>query len=203
MQELKAPRDANGEVCGGLNQYVGSWALQNGFSVELHTSEFELLDLSWRELRREELIVRIKRVKDSSRVVPALGDEGTRLRLDAFLEFLELGGDLRVHPYLSSALIDSLLARAPLLASVAYSTLYGIGRTRSTGLRESVPDDVQGTVCTHAVVVVGTTANDEYLISDPYRSVEPLAIAKEQFVAALAAAQYCCESALLVLEPER
>ena len=201
MQEVNAPRDADGEVCGGLNQYVGTWCLKNGFSVQIHTSDFELLDLAWEGLSREDQIKKIRSVIKSARIVPALGEKETLRHLHAYIEFLEMGGDLRIYPYLSSALIDSLLARAPLIASVSYSTLYGVGRTKSTGIRTSVLDDIEGTICTHAVVVVGIQNNQEYLVADPYRSTQPISISKEQCVAALAAAQFCCESAVLSVQP--
>lgn len=202
IHDLNAPRDSHGEICGGLNQYVGSWCLSHGLSVTFYTSDFELLDLTWAELSRENQIERIERIRKSLRVVTALGAEGTLLHLNAFLEFLQLGGELYITPYISSSLIDSLLMRAPILASVSYSTLYGIGRTRSTGLRESVLDDMLGTVCTHAVVVVGINSDGDYLIADPYRSAQPISVLKERFVAALAAAQFCCESAILFIEPK-
>jgi hypothetical protein len=59
---------------------------------------------------------------------------------------------------------------------------------------------IQVTVCTHAVVIVGIESNGEYLIADPYRSAQPLTVPRERLVAALAAAQFCCESAILVIE---
>jgi hypothetical protein len=69
-----------------------------------------------------------------------------------------------------------------------------VGRTRATGVRQSIPDDMQGTTCTHAAVIYGRNERGEYLIADPYIPTGYHVASRDAVVAAIAAASFACES---------
>lgn len=198
IPEIKAFRDNKGEVCGMLTPWVCSWALRNGFSVEMHCSDSELLDLSWASLDSKAKIERMKLARET-RTLAALNQETVRTYFDSYIEFIELGGKLAITPYISSELLDNVLVRGPILATFAYSALYGVGRTKSVGLRASVPDDLSGTTCTHAAVIYGRNDKGDYLIADPYRSTQFHVAPRDAMIAAIAAASYSCESHIALI----
>jgi hypothetical protein len=200
MPEITAFRDQNGDVCGTLTPWICSWALENGFAVELYCSDSELLDLSWASLDSKDMIERMRLARET-RTLASLNQASVHKYFDSYIEFIERGGLLSISPYISSELIDNLLSRAPILATFAYSALYGIGRTRSVGLRESVPDDLKGTTTTHAAVIFGRTEGGDYRIADPYIPARFHVAPRDAVVAAIAAASYLCESQIALVYP--
>jgi hypothetical protein len=198
MPEITAFRDEGGQVCGTLTTWMCSWALRNGFGVELHCSDSELLDLSWATLEPEIQVERMKLAREV-RTMTALTKDVIHKYFDSYIEFIQLGGELKIAPYISSVLIESLLNRGPVICTFAYSTLYGVGRRTNTALRESIPDDLNGTTCTHAAVIYGINQHGEFLIADPYLESRFTTAPREAVVAAIAAASYACESHIALL----
>jgi hypothetical protein len=198
IPEIATFKDDKGEICGTLTTWVCSWALRHGFGVEMYCSDSELLDLSWASLDSKATIERMKLARET-RTLAALNQETIHKYFDSYIEFLELGGKLTITPFISSELIDELLARGPILATFAYSTLYGVGRTKTVGLRESVPDDLTGSTCTHAAVIYGRNNKGEYLVADPYRSTQFHVAPRDAVIAAIAAASYACESHIALI----
>jgi hypothetical protein len=201
LSEVNSFKDEHGQVCGGLTTWMCSAALRRNFKVELFCADSELLDLSWAKLDSQEIIERMKLAKEA-RTLQALNRATIHAYLDSYIEFIELGGKLTILPYISSALLDELLTRGPLMVTFAYSTLYGIGRTRSTGLRQSVTDDMRGTTCTHGAVIYGRNERGEYLVADPYIPSGFHVAPRDAMVAAIAAAAYACESHVALLTPK-
>jgi len=179
-----------------------SWALRYGCEVELHCSDSELLDLSWRALDTATLLQRMRLAREE-RTLKALDQPTIQRYFDSYIEFIELGGKLSITPYVSTELIDELLARGPVIVTFAYSVLYGIGRTRSVGLRESVADDLKGTTTTHAAVIYGRRESGEYLIADPYIPARFSVAPRDAVIAAIAAASYTCESCIALIVPHQ
>jgi hypothetical protein len=198
IPEIKAFRDDKGDVCGMLTPWVCSWELRNGFAAEMYCSDSELLDLSWASLDSQAQLERMKLARET-RTLAALNREMVHTYFDSYIEFVELGGKLTITPYISSELLDKLLVRGPILATFAYSALYGVGRTKTIGLRDSVPDDLRGSTCTHAAVLYGRNENGDYLIADPYRSTQFHVAPRDAVIAAIAAASYSCESHIAVI----
>jgi hypothetical protein len=196
IDEAPAIRDGEGKVCGMLTQYIGTWALKNGFDATLYVADFEVVDLSWAKLPREVLLERMRVVKDR-RSVPSLGKDGARLYLESYIEFVENGGELIITPCISTKLLNELLPKSPLVICVAYSVLYGIGRMRSTGLRESSADDLAGELTAHSIVAYGRDSQGHYLIADPWRAPGLHSVEPDTLLAAIAAAQFTCEASVL------
>lgn len=193
ITEVGSFKDGNGQVCGSLTTWMCSAMLRRNFDVELYCSDSELLDLSWASLAPKDVVERMMLAKEA-RTLKSLDRAMIRTYLDSYIEFIELGGTLTILPYISSNVLDDLLTRGPVIATFAYSALYGVGRTRATGVRQSIPDDMQGTTCTHAAVIFGRNEKGEYLIADPYIWAGFHVAPRDAVVAAIAAASFACES---------
>jgi hypothetical protein len=200
IPSITAFRDDSGDVCGTLTTWMCSWALRYGCNVELYCSDSELLDLSWGALDTPTVVERMKLAREE-RTIKALDRPTIQSYFDSYLEFIELGGKLSIAPYISTQLLDDLLSRGPVIATFAYSVLYGIGRTRSVGLRESVADDLKGATTTHAAVIYGRRESGDYLIADPYIPARFHVAPSDAVIAAIAAASYTCESCIALVVP--
>jgi hypothetical protein len=202
IPEMGSFTDENGQICGSLTTWMCSAALRRNFNVDLYCSDSELLDLSWASLDPKSLVEKMRLAKEA-RTLNSLTRALIHQYLDSYIEFIELGGKLTIVPYISGEMLDNLISRGPIVATFAYSALYGVGRTRNTGLRQSTPDDMRGTTCTHAAVVYGRNKNGEYLIADPYIPTGFHVAPRDAVIAAIAAASYTCESHVALLSSKQ
>jgi hypothetical protein len=199
MSQIPVNKNDKGEDWGTINQQLATWCLSQGFEVEVHTADFEIIDLSWAELPKEKLLERMEAAKDQ-REVPALGKEWSRIYTQSYIDFLEAGGQLNIRPYMTTDLLNNLLPNSPLLLGVCYNVLYNCGRSRDGGLRKSEPDDLNGKMTNHSIVIYGTNDNGDYLIADPYKEPGLHAIEPERMLAAMAGAQMECDNLLFQLK---
>jgi hypothetical protein len=195
MQAVPVNKNDQGEDWGSINQQLATWCLGQGFNVELHTADFQIIDLSWAQLAKAELIERMNQAKDH-RDVPALGQTWSRIYMQSYLDFLEAGGNLHISPYMTTKLLDQLLERGPILALVCYAVLYNVGRTTDIALRTSQPDDIDGKLVNHSLVIHGRDEQGNYLLADPWKEPGRQVVAPEQLLCAMTAAQMECDNLL-------
>jgi hypothetical protein len=88
-----------------------------------------------------------------------------------YVRFLEAGGQLVILPHVSSDSIYEKLRHGPVGVSVCTAPLYGHGRMSETLPGREIPDDTNGTVGTHSVVVYGNTVSGDFLLADPWRGL--------------------------------
>jgi hypothetical protein len=193
IDSVPVGKNDHGEDWGTINQQLATWCLGQGYSVELHTADFQIIDLSWAKLAKAELIERMELAKDH-RDVPALGKAWSRLYLQSYIDFVKAGGELHIWPFMTTQLIDGMLASGPLLACVCYSVLYNIGRSKNIGLRESRPDDLNGKIENHSVVIYGRDENGNYLVADPWKEPGRHIVEPEHLLCAMTAAQVECDN---------
>lgn len=145
---------------GTLAVLLGIDALERGFSATLFTYNLHLFDPSWfvagRDLHAE--LVRQREIRT---------DERATSSVDGYIEFLELGGELR-HRELTPDLIANVVRRGfPPITGLSATYLYGCRRERFDG-KVSLYDDVHGEPVGHFVVVSGVDpATGNFRISDP------------------------------------
>lgn len=193
MEQLPVNKNAKGEDWGTLNQELATWCLRQGFTVDLYTADFQIIDQSWRELPEGRLLERMHAAEGHRHIV-TLGDEVSERYLKAYEAFVEAGGRLHIEAYMSTKRIDELLPASPLVAAVTLHALHGIGHTKNTGLREFVIDDIDGHMGTHSVVIYGKNAAGQYLVADPWVKPGRFAIEPERLLAAMGAAQIECDN---------
>ena len=78
---------------------------------------------------------------------------------------------LVIVPHVSSSNIYEKLRDGPVGVSVCTAPLYGHGRMSEALPGREIPDDANGTIGTHSVVVYGNTASGDFLLADPWRGL--------------------------------
>ena len=144
---------------GTLGVMLACHALRRGYRATLLTYNLEVFDPTWfgegappveERLRAQRKAKASRKLREASR---------------AYLEFLELGGELAMQD-LSPSLLSRPLARGvPLLTGLSSTFLYRAKRETPEG----TDDDVRGIPMGHFVVLVGYDARRrEVLLADPY-----------------------------------
>lgn len=139
--------------------FLGCDALRNGFDATIYTYNLTVFDPTW-FTAGVNIAERLQKQWD---IKP---DPRLRHATEGYLEFLRLGGRLRLRD-LSPSLIHGLLRRnLPILTGLSSTFLYRM-------MREYGPDDMRDDVCGvpagHFVVVMGYNLEERtLLVADPY-----------------------------------
>jgi hypothetical protein len=145
------------EEGGTLAVLLAIHALDRGYRATLYTYNLRIFDPTWFHLPKSELTKRLRRRMQVK--------EGKKLRLasEAYLRFLEIGGEIRMED-LSPGLLRSHLDRGrPILTGLSATYLYQA--PRELGVHD---DDVRGDAQGHFVVLAGyDPENDQVLVADP------------------------------------
>ncbi|HLJ12688.1 MAG TPA: hypothetical protein VKU82_15945 [Planctomycetaceae bacterium] len=144
---------------GTLDVLLANHALARGYSACVFTYNVQMFDPTWFDGKRVDLAERLSRQlehKDSPRL---------RVATEAYLLFLERGGELRFEE-LTTALIGKYLSREiPILTGLSATYLYRSSREYGPSGR---PDDVRGKPAGHFVLLCGYDKNTrEVLVADP------------------------------------
>lgn len=187
---------------GTLAVVLGRHALERGYKATLYTFDVQLFDPTWFRQKSEkpdllsEKLQRQIAVKDSPKL---------RTATEAYLDFLKLGGQIRMQD-LTSELIRKYLNRsAPILTGLSATYLYQENRE----LPDSTPDDIRGWPSGHFVVLSGYDRKErEVLIADP---LHPNPIAEGQYYhvsidrvkCAILLGVMTFDANLLIIEPKK
>lgn len=197
----KVPQVKNekGENFGTINQQMATWCLSLGFDVALYTADIQVIDQSWRDLSKKEVIKRLEARKTGLKV-PSLGELWNDAYCQSYIDFLEADGDLSIVPFITSQLLYDLIENGPILPLVCFNTLYGTGRTSNYGEKESTPDDINGKAWNHSIVIYGNDEEGNFQIADPWKKPGRHVIEPERMVAAVATAQIECDNLVFQLK---
>lgn len=183
---------------GVLAVHLGCHALRRGYSARIATLNLQLFDPSWFDGRAVDL--RAKLVEQASHK----SKRKLRFATEAYLEFLDLGGEV-VMPDISPATLAAILAEeVPVMTGLSATWLY---RTyRETGV-QPVDDDVRGVPQGHFVVLCGWDAERRRVrVADPERanpiSREPIyEVDVDRLVAAIHLGVLTYDANVLTLRP--
>lgn len=179
------------ELSGSLAPQLAGWALGQGYQARLTTFDFLIIDLAWASIDGPALLARLKAVRGSRHVL-SLGKTLSRTYVDAYVHYLEAGGELVIRPHVSSSSIYEKLRHGPVGVSVCTAPLYGHGRMSEALPGRELPDDANGTIGTHSVVVYGNTASGDFLLADPWRG--PSQVGRDALICAMTAAEIECDA---------
>jgi hypothetical protein len=197
-QAVPVNADENGDPWGSIAQQLATWCVSRGYSVVMYTFDCQVIDMSWRTLGSQKLLDRIDAAM-AARDVPSLGATWSKLYLQSYANFVRAGGSLHIEPFVSSKLLSSLLKNGPIMTSVCFNTMYGIGRTKETGLRQISEDDVGGKIFNHSIVIHGITDEGDFIIADPWQQPGRHVVNPERLICAITAAQIECDNLLFQL----
>ncbi|MDQ3387913.1 MAG: C39 family peptidase [Gemmatimonadota bacterium] len=140
-------RDEEG---GTLAVFLGIAALRRGFRARIYSYDLRIFDPTWFDLTREALAEKLHAR------IPFLATAKTILSTQAYLTFLEKGGEL-VFDELTPTLLKNILDQNhPILAGLSATYLYRWKRERQVdGFQELIEDDVRGDPTGHFVVIAG------------------------------------------------
>jgi len=155
-------REVTPLVSGGtLAVFMGCHALQRGFEATLYTYNLDVFDPTWFADRAAGLAERLRQqaeVKDVAKLKVA-----TR----AYLDFLDLGGEIRFEELRPELIRGHLMEGMPILTGLSSTYLYGCAREVDRGGTLTY-DSVAGEPTGHFVVVHGyDAATDSVLVADP------------------------------------
>ena len=136
---------------GTLAVFLGIAGIRRGMRGRIFAYDLRIFDPTWAALDRSSL----RRRLDAR--LPHLRDLKRLRAAHAYMEFLDLGGEISVLEELTPALLKSVIDREhPLLVGLSATYLYRFSRERwDERIDRFVDDDVAGDPTGHFVVVVG------------------------------------------------
>jgi Peptidase_C39 like family len=149
------------EEGGTLGVMLGCHALKRGYRVSLYSYNLQVFDPTWRTLAPSEMIERL------AKQMAVKHQRKMKIASRAYMEFMRLGGDIRLTE-LSPKLIRRHLARnVPVIAGLSSTFLYQTPREYGP---LSEYDDVRGVPGGHFVVLCGYDMESrDVLVADPYQ----------------------------------
>jgi hypothetical protein len=184
---------------GTLDVYLANHALRRGYRATIYSYNLRIFDPTWFAPHVVDLADRLRRQLEWK------GDAWPMLhRLTAaYLEFLELGGRLRLSDFGAPVLRRYLRRGVPILCGLSSTWLYR--RAREFGA-DDVEDDVRGEPQGHFVVLCGYRPRTQsVLVADPFAG--PIAqgrhyeVALERVVGAIFLGVLTHDANLLLIEP--
>lgn len=147
---------------GTLAVVLGCHALRRGYRARIHTANLTLFDPTWFDSPAVQVAERLR-----AQAVAKPADAKRRFATRGYLDFLELGGDLRYAEMEPSLLAGPLLRDIPVLTGLSATYLYRCARETVREGR-TVYDDVAGEPTGHFVVLTGYDVLESRVwIADP------------------------------------
>jgi hypothetical protein len=148
---------------GTVAVFLACDALRKGYAATIYTYNLMVFDPTWFRRPRVDIAERLARQRELKNDV-RMGRLDTVT--DGYIEFLKLGGRLRLFD-LSRHVIRSLLRhKLPILTGLSSTYLY---RTSREFGPEDTPDDVRGFPAGHFIVLAGYDWDrHRVLVADPY-----------------------------------
>ena len=148
------------ETGGTLAVQLGCHALRRGYDVLLYTHNLDVFDPTWFSTPGIDLAERLQaqlRVKDKRKL---------HVATPSYLEFLALGGELRMQDLDRGLLRRYLKRRVPILSGLSATWLYRCAR--EVGDEETEYDDLRGVSQGHFVVLHGYQQRGQRVhVADP------------------------------------
>jgi hypothetical protein len=145
---------------GTLASWLGCHALQRGYEAKIYTFNLRVLDPTW--FRREGTPLSEKLLAQ----LEHKNDPKLRTATEAYLQFLQLGGEIGMEDLTRQLIRKYLLASVPILAGLSSTYLYQNAREYGPNCDA---DDVRGVPQGHFVVLCGYDRGAKMVrVADPY-----------------------------------
>ncbi|MBN1522622.1 MAG: peptidase-C39 like family protein [Candidatus Aureabacteria bacterium] len=149
---------------GTLAVFLACHALKRGYQAKLYTYDLKVFDPTW-------FLQKKTSVKEKLRLQLQAKKVGKIKRATkAFIEFIELGGQLFFENLTSALLRTYFQRKIPILAGLSATYLYQSAREKTLENLRNVVDDIEGSPVGHFVVLCGYDEVKKHIIvADPYR----------------------------------
>jgi hypothetical protein len=150
------------EEGGTLGVFLGCHALRRGYRVSLYSYNLQVFDPTWHALSQAELSARL------ARQMAVKPQRKLKVASKAYMEFIELGGQVRFTELSPKLLRRHLTGSVPMIAGLSSTYLYQ--SAREYGPRGEY-DDIRGMPGGHFVVLCGyDTESRDVRVADPYHT---------------------------------
>lgn len=179
---------------GTFDVFLACDALRNGFQVTIYTYNLKVFDPTW-FAAGVDIAERLRQQREAKM------DRRLRYVTEGYLEFLSLGGQLRLVD-LSHTLIHGLLRRGlPILTGLSSTYLYRVAREYGPN---DVPDDIRGVPSGHFVVIAGYNHTQRtLLVADPYGPTQEYWSNIDRVIGAILLGIVTYDSNLVIIHPRR
>ncbi len=188
------------ETGGTLAVFLACHALRRGYEARIYTYNMHVFDPTWFALGPDHLEERLLAQMEAKE------DEKLRLASRGYLNFLNLGGELRFADLTPSLLRKYLKREVPVLTGLSSTYLYRAMREFGPDCQD---DDIRGVPTGHFVVLCGYDKPDRTVsIADPLRE-NPMApghyyhIAIDRVICAILLGIVTYDANFLIIEPRR
>ncbi len=152
------------EEGGTLDVYLACHALRRGYKTTIFPYNLQIFDPTWSAIPPKEIAARLRRQLSFKKDIP-----GFEPVTNAYLEYLELGGQLKFEVMTASLIRRYLKKSTPILTGLSATYLYGDAREYDTG-SDLTYDDVRGESTGHFVVLTGYNREDRSVsLADPLK----------------------------------
>jgi hypothetical protein len=150
------------EQGGTLEVYLACHALRRGYKTTIFPYNLQIFDPTWSAIPPKEIAAKLRCQLSFKKDIP-----GFELVTNAYLEYLELGGQLKFEVMTASLIRRYLKKSIPILTGLSATYLYGDAREYDTG-SDLIYDDLRGESVGHFVVLTGYNRDDRsVLVADP------------------------------------
>jgi len=152
------------EEGGTLAVYLACHALRRGYKTTIFPYNLQIFDPTWSGIPRKEIATKLRRQLSFKKDIP-----GFELVTNAYLEYLDLGGQLKFEVMTASLIRRYLKKSIPILTGLSATYLYDEAREYDTG-SDFTYDDVRGESTGHFVVLTGYNREDRSVsVADPLK----------------------------------
>lgn len=150
---------------GTLGVFLGMNALHRGFRARIYTYNLQVIDPTWFPSTPEALIKKLK-----ARRAYKKNKKKMSRALDAYGEFLKMGGEVLFENIRPKLLRSFLEKGQPILTGLSSTYLYNCSREMEVSPTVTVYDDVRGDPSGHFVVLYGLSIDGrKACVADPFQ----------------------------------
>lgn len=200
-------RSVERSISGGtLAPMLGKHALLNGFKVTLYINNLNIFDPTWFDFEQGHACQNLLRIKLQAQMKHKR-NQGILQASKAYLEYLDLGGEVRFRTLSVQLLKDYFSKNIPILTGLSATYLYRSSRERYVN-SEAVYDDIRGTPCGHFVVLCGYDERRRLVVvADPHRE-NPIShnnyykVSSNRLINAIMVGVLTYDANLLIIQPK-
>ena len=191
------------EEGGTLEVYLACHALRRGYKTTIFPYNLQIFDPTWSAIPPKDIAAKLRGQLSFKKDIP-----GFELVTSAYLEYLELGGQLKFEVMTASLLRRYLKKSIPILTGLSATYLYDDAREYDAGSGYKF-DDVRGESTGHFVVLTGYTKEDRRVsVADPLKK-NPIASSRYycvniyRLICAIMLGILSYDGNLLIIQPKK
>jgi uncharacterized protein YvpB len=184
---------------GTLFADIGTWLRKtHNISVTMHVFDTQIIDRSWSSLSQEELQSKVDEIQKHG--VSTAHTPYAPLLIDSYESFLKSGGNVSIVKC-TNGLLQSLLAKGPILAIISFNYMYDYPRASyNRSIENYEANSVDGKAIEHAIVITGFS-DGNYNYNDPDAEMGGQHTVKDDvLIGAICTAQLNSDNYLLTIE---